>query len=293
MKTSFRRTGSQKGAFTRTELLAALLTTGALLSLQLPLIGTHRYRAQASACLENQRRLILAWQVYGADGDGWFPPNPDRGTTQKGMAWVGGQAGPGGAGEFNPDLTTSPSTSLLADYLHRDPAPFRCPADTREGYYQGTNPALFRTLVPAVRSVAMNLAVGTNPTVDQAKRPTDAPWLDNNHSHTLGLAWLTYGRESHFTAPGPDRTVVFLGEDVRSLNDGVLAFGMTRAEWIDWPATRHDGGATLTYADGHGEFHHWTDPRTQVGTSVQRLNVPGSADYAWLRERISAPVPTQ
>lgn len=275
--------------FTRLEVLGVSVGIALLASLELPLLATHRDNNEAAMCLDNQRRLALAWQMYALDGDGWYPPNPDDGNTTPGFAWVGGSAGPGGGQEFNPDVVVSPRTSMLADYLHRDGRVFRCPSDTREGRYQGAEPALRGKRVLAARTVAMNVAVGTNP-YRQAKVPTDGSWLDNNHGHFYGQRWYTYGRDSHFVAPGPGRTFVFTDEDALSLNDGIIAFGMAQPEWIDWPATYHDQSGSLAFADGHAEIHRWVDDRTVVFRSVARRPVPGSADYAWLRERTSAEI---
>lgn len=277
--------------FTRAELCALGVGLSVLAATQLPLAGTTRTQAQAGSCLDNQRRLIVAWQIYATDGNGWFPPNADDGNTSPGMNWVGGQGGRGGGSEFNPDLVTNPRTSMLAEALKFDAAVFRCPADGRSGIYQGAKPELQGQRVAAARSVSMNHAVGTNPYRDGAKVPTDGPWLDNSHSHTYGQRWLTYGQEAHLITPGPARTMVITEEDPNSLNDGTLAFGMVTPEWIDFPATFHDQAANLSFADGHAELHRWTDRRTTVGATVARRPVPGSPDYTWLRDRISAAIP--
>lgn len=276
--------------FTRLEFLGVTLGIALLASLELPLLATHRDSSEAAMCLDNQRRLVLAWQMYALECRGWFPPNPDDGNTVPGFAWVGGQAGLGGGQEFNSEVVTNARTSMLAGYLHREAQVFRCPADTRQGRYQGSDPSRVGQRVSAARTVAMNVAVGTNPYQSRGQTPTDGAWLDNNHGHTYQLRWYTYGNEAHLVAPGPARTYVFADEDARSINDGVIAFGMAQAEWIDWPATYHDQSGSLAFADGHAEIHRWVDNRTVVVGSVVRRPVPGSADYAWLRERTSAEI---
>jgi hypothetical protein len=73
--------------------------------------------------------------------------------------------------------------------------------------------------------------------------------------------------------------------------DGVFVFGMEKASWIDWPGTRHNIAGTVSFTDGHAEMRRWIDARTVVvNRRVSVLLVPGSADYGWLRERISAPI---
>jgi len=84
-------------------------------------------------------------------------------------------------------------------------------------------------------------------------------------------------------------TWTIIEEDPDSLNDGGFGLGMVNAEWIDWPGTLHDFGASLSFADGHVETHRWVDSRTVVvDGGVARTSVPGSEDYVWLRDRTSA-----
>ncbi len=282
--------GKHSAAFARTDLLAltAILTVLGLLNIAA--VSSNRAGSQAAGCLTNLRELMVACQQFAVDA-GHLPPNPDDGNATPGHNWVPGQAGRGGAQEFNPDILKDPTRSLLFPYLvEKDPKIFRCAADLRSGRYQGTDAALRGTMVFAARSYSMNLAVGTNP-----YRPgdvaTDGAWLDNSHSHLLGQTWRTYARFDDMVAPTPAKLVVLLDEDEFSLNDGVFAFGMARAEWIDWPGTRHSNGATFSFADGHAELRRWADDRTAVQNGkVSRLAVPGSVDYQWLRERISAPI---
>lgn len=283
---------SRDRGFTRTDLLATILPLALLVALTLPLAGNSRVQSRLATCLDNHRRLALAWQMYAGDNAEWFPPNNDDGSTTPGFAWVPGQAGPGGAQEFDRRLIADPRSSLLLPYLQLDATLFRCPADTRSGLDRTALSAAGRTeIIPAARSVAMNGAVGTNPHANGGKQAADGPWLDNNHAHTYGRSWLTYGREPHLTRPGPSRTALILDEDDRSINDAYFSFGMQVSEWIDWPATWHNGAGVLSFADAHVEAHLWVDSRTTVGTSVIRRNVPGSPDYLWLRERISASIP--
>ena len=41
-----------------------------------------------------------------------------------------------------------------------------------------------------------------------------------------------------------------------------LLFNTTLWTWISFPATRHNKGATLSFADGHVETWHWLEPNT-------------------------------
>jgi prepilin-type processing-associated H-X9-DG protein len=278
--------------FSRVDLLAVLAVLSAFALLSPVLFGATRHHAQTAVCIDQFRQLTRAWMMYAADHRELLPPNPDDANRVTGHNWITGYAGRRGPAEFNPDIV---SQSMLMPYAQNDVTLFHCPADDRFGMYQGSDPVKINTIVPAARSIAMNLAVGTVcPTFPGSHSgapalPTHGPWLDNTHSHMRGGPFRTYGKLSDFVAPGPAKTWILIDEDADSLNDGAFAVGMINAEWIDWPGTRHDLGATISFADGRVEVRRWVDSRTiVVNGDVRRLNVPGSEDYEWLRDRTSA-----
>jgi len=180
---------------------------------------------------------------------------------------------------------------LLFPYLQSKATEvFRCPADVRYGRYQGNDPAKAGTSALVARSYSMNGAVGTDPYSSPSfELPVNGPWLDNYHGHVRGKAWRTYARFNDIVAPTPAKLAILFDEDEYSINDAGFQFGMVMPQWIDWPATRHQMSGTISFADGHVELHHWVDPSTQVVQgNVSIKNVPGSPDYQWLWERISA-----
>lgn len=279
--------------FTRADLLAVLGVAGLLASLFLPaLAGTATGNAGAG-CLNNLRQLTRALLQFADDHDGWFPKNPDDGSQYN---WVGGAggAGIGQLSEFNTDVPGDPATSALAPYLDRKAATFHCPADLRVGLYQGTNTAWRGRFVPAARSYSMSCAVGTKGegTNRVGTAPVDGGWLDGYHRNYHNRPWRTYGRPSHIVEPSPAGLFVFLDEDPVSLNDGNFSMSMLPAEntkWVDWPATYHNFGVGLGYADGRAELHAWQDSRTRLPTPP-RFNylLPHNPDVTWLQARTSA-----
>lgn len=267
-------------AFTRIDLIASVSIIG-LVGLLMPLLlGAASGTSQAARCIENFRKLSVAEQMYAADNAGFLPANRDDGSTLP--QWVVGSVTIV-FGATNDDFLINPKYAQLAPYVP-DVKVYHCPADRSTVRAGGQ-------IVPRNRSVSMNLAVGTvgGISFEDPKLATPGSWLDNNHAHTRDAAWRTYARFDEMVDPIPSKLAVFIDEDEDSINDGLFAFGMARAEWIDWPSTRHDTGGTLGFADGHVEIHHWVDPRTPVvNHNVARRVVPDSPDYAWMRERISA-----
>src|SRR5262245_33014388 len=261
--------------FTRLDLLTVLVMFSLLSLLCVAAVSPNRAGSQAAGCLANLRELTRAWQQFATD-NGYFPANPDDGNTTTGYNWVPGQAGRGGAQEFNPDILRDTNRSLLFPYFfERDVKVFRCPAEPRQGLYQGTDPQKRGTRVPAARSYSMNHGVGRDPYSTAGIFPVNGPWFDNNHNHLRGQTWRTYVRFEDIIAPTPANLVVLLDEDADSLNDGVYAFGMAAEEWIDRSGTRHGMAATVSFADGRAQVKRWLDDRTAVQNHrVSRRSVP-------------------
>lgn len=262
----------------------------------LPALATSPLANQGLSCLDNTRQLSRALLLYSSDYQDYLPPNPPDGNTRPFCNWIPGMAGIGGQMEFNPDLLTDPTRSLLFPYLNVDPQVFRCPSDPREGRYSGTNlewRAAHKT-VPATRSYSMNIAIGTNPYKNGGKSPVDGGWLDGYGGHTANKTWFTFATINSMNNPGPARTFVFLDEDPYSINDGKFNIvgpypGHQNYKMIDWPGSFHDYGANFGFADGHAESHTWKDARTGVKNgrvTVAILNT--NVDIEWMSTRATA-----
>ncbi len=301
---NFPGTKIRRRAFTLIELLVVIAIIAILAALLLPVLSSAKARARAMACLNNSKQLMTAVIIYADDHHQFYPPNPDGGTTDPGYNWCPGEAGIGMADEFNPDLIKDPTRSLLINYLGGNIAVFRCPADTRMGLYQGTNPSLAGHIVPAARTYSMNNAVGTiDPGFDETAGPgtsssashwgipdlsVNGPWLNNQNTHRRNHPWRTFGKITDAGPPGPSMLWVLVDEDVVSLNDAAVCFGMEQPVWYDSPGSAHDGGCSFVFADGHCEAHHWQSP-TEKGCEGYVINTLADyKDWLWMRTRTSA-----
>ena len=290
-------------AFTLIELLVVIAIIAILAALLLPVLSRAKQRAQGASCLNNGKQLMLALRLYTNENNDFYPPNPDDGNTDPGYNWCSGSAGIGGPHEFDPDVLLDPTHSLLIKYLGHDPKVFKCPADKREGVYQGTsNPSLIGQIIPAARTFSMSQNIGTiDPGFDNAELTgsgyvhtgipnlsVNGPWLDNTFHHRRNSPWRTFGKASDVGPPGPSDLWVFVDEDPSGLNDAAFAVTMVGDMWRDVPGTYHNNGCGFAFADGHSETHHWDFPAPkQVGDITDPKD---EADWEWLTSHTSAKV---
>jgi prepilin-type processing-associated H-X9-DG protein len=279
--------------FNRLELLIVVSVIGFLALMLLPAIAHDQSTQSRTFCRYRLGQLARALTVYAAEYNEWLPPNFDDGNNVPFHNWCGGQAGIGGAQEFNAELLRDPTRALLTPYFGGNITVYRCPMDRRVGNYQGTNSAWRNMQVPSARTVVLSGAVGTiyrSPI--NGKGAVSGPWLDGyNRYH--GQIWYCYGKTSDFVFPGPNRTFTFIEEDISSINDGAFQnVGPNNPQvfrMIDWPLTSHDRACAISFADGHVEMHRWSDDRTIVyKKNVSISEQPGNVDIRWLAEHTTA-----
>ena len=106
--------------------------------------------------------------------------------------------------------------------------------------------------IPRSRSVSMNMYMNF--------RSDPSTSMYENCWHKIG----------DIKNPSSSEAFVFIDEHTKSIQQSAFGanagnwtlFGTSKWTWISFPATRHNNGTVLSFADGHAESWRWVEPNT-------------------------------
>lgn len=276
-RSSLRAQSRSAAGFTLVELLVLIGVIAVLAGLLLPVLGQAKARGYSISCLNNERQLILAWQIYADEHE-------DRAASNFGKAQVLEEIANGTYRNWVNnvlDWTDNPmntNTALLfaggiGPYLSGTHQAYRCPSDFALSEWQQQLGWRSR-----VRSYSMNLMVG------------DAGSFSASGANTNNPYYRQFFRTTEI--PRPSDIFVFIEEHPDTLDDGYFLNKAYSSHWIDLPASYHAGGANLAFADGHVEHRKWLMGSTLWPARANVLSYPlgleeGAADYKWVMQHMS------
>ena len=271
-----RRSGSN--GFTLIELLTVIAVIAILAALLLPVLAASRSKARAISCLSNERQLMLASLVYAGDFSDALPYNLGAAEIKKQEAerqfW--NWSTPVMSWELDSDNTNTVwlTEGGIGPYASRTAKVYRCPADLVVSDIQAQAGWTAR-----VRSISMNAMVGNAGQFILAGANVNNPY----YRQFLKLVQI----------PRPTQIFVLTEEHPDSINDGYFLNKPDSMQWLDLPASYHNGSANLAFADGHLETHKWRFASTKPPARPDAAHLPRSvpaaerADFDWLMERTS------
>ncbi|MSR65839.1 MAG: prepilin-type N-terminal cleavage/methylation domain-containing protein [Pedosphaera sp.] len=249
--------------FTLIELLVVIAIIAILAAMLLPALSKAKAKAEAISCLNNNKQLMIAWQMFAVDNDDAIVFTTSK--TFGGYGWAAGNLDwTLSPDNFNTLNLTSDDKSALAVYLAHSPKVFKCPSDKKVSSVQASQGFSER-----VRSISCNAILGTGKS---------------------GGIYSGAKKISELRIPGPTETTVFMDEHPDGINDPAC-FPPTDTGFFDIPSTLHNGGATFSFADGHAEIHKWKGVLSRApnlgvraqpgGSPLDGTAANGEVDKSW------------
>lgn len=237
--------------FTLIELLVVIAAIALLLAILIPVTRAARERGQRAVCLSNLRQLTVAWIAYADQHDGRLVNGAsfsDSGIPGRPgcrlRSWIGRAfLFP----ESRASLFENPDKGALWQDI-RNVDVYRCPR-ALPGHA-----VTYATVVAANNQVAR---------VEGTVQSGTGGYEVAESGVRVGPTALRLTRLTDIVSPGPSQRAVFLDRGQTPVASGEFSVHYLWPRWrVDVPPIHHEGGLTLSMADGHAEYWRWKGHET-------------------------------
>ncbi len=249
-----RRSSPKWAGFTLIELLVVIAVIALLLALLIPVLRSARGQGQRAVCLSNLRQLTLVWTAYATEHDGKLVDGGPFGRHASGRpgetgyievkGWAGTAFLPRNS-RHRAVLMEHPDKGALWPWI-KDVDIYRC-ARGRPGH--------------ALTYATVVSANGTR--VEGTYIPYSGGRELNRLGKRVGGTVLRLTRLTDIMSPGASERAIFMDYgQFPAGNDFYVHYLLPRWRWHSAPPILHDGGMTLSMADGHAEYWKWKGRET-------------------------------